>query len=387
MSKIDNGLNKEFESEQLSFEELNIKSLVEDILNDGTDVNTEKFKNKNSEKLEDIYTKINDLIEELVIEYGIDPQKIDVDDINDEITKLALIEIIGNKNQIQTSKVSKQQSLASQKGQFGISFNVGGNGNHAAVVDMKMELKSDEVIEYYDTVVQDAIGTLMHHNGGSNVSISPAQIYRKMAGLEPGEKVSQNCENEVIRSVDKMRWTRVWIDFKEQAEKHKTLSIELEESNLEGALIQADKLTAKIGGHQKMVYYFYRPPLSYIYSQKVHQIATVESKLLETSGSSQKEIGSKTRRNTKEFICLKHFLAKEIEYMKYQKKNGRPYECRRKYETIFKTIGAENITDKQMRRLREDIDFILSLWVGRNYIKEYEVYKKGRAYAGIKICL
>jgi hypothetical protein len=73
--------------------------------------------------------------------------------------------------------------------------------------------------------------------------------------------------------------------------------------------------------------------------------------------------------------------------MKYQKNKGQPYESRRKYETIFQTIGAENITDKQMRRLREDVDFILSLWVERAYIKEYEVYKKGRAYAGVKIYL
>ncbi|MDO9491264.1 hypothetical protein [Acetobacterium sp.] len=374
-------------AQQLSFDSLNVKSLIDEIISEASNENIQNVKNIKNEKLVDIYSKINDLVEELVIEYGIDPQNINVEDINNEVTKLALVEIIGNKNLIQTSKVSKQQGLASQKGQFGISFSVGGAGVNAATVEMKMELKSDEKIEYYDTVVQDAIGTLMDQNGGSNVSISPAQIYRKMAGLEPGEKVSQNCEKEIIESVDKMRWTRAWIDFKEQAGKHKSLSIGFEEATLEGALVQADKLTAKIGGHQKMVYYFYRPPLSYIYSQRVNQIATVESKLLETSGVGQKDVGSKTRRNTKEFICLKHFLAKEIEFMKYQKNKGQPYESRRKYETIFQTIGAENITDKQMRRLREDVDFILSLWVEREYIKEYEVYKKGRAYTGVKICL
>lgn len=297
----------------------------------------------------------------------------------------------GKSTSIAISKVAKNQMQIIEQGKYGLNFDVGGKGKNKATVITKAtpSIQGFDKIEPYDKIIQDTIGTLIQASNDNYIKVTPAQIYRKLAGLTDSEFVSANSLKEVAVSIEKMRGIRATIDFRDQANKHKGLKIkEGTLKILDDYIINTTRAKIEMSGKDQTVYIFRELPIFYKYSLEVNQIITTQTKLLNTSMAANKALlkGRKTRKNTRNFINLKHYLLQQIEQMKSESEKGR-HENRRKYETIFKGIGIENPTSKQKETLRYDVDYYLNFLKSEKHIKNFSKYKTGRAYAGVTIIL
>lgn len=285
------------------------------------------------------------------------------------------------------SKVAKNQMLAVDEL---LSVDVGGN----ASVQTSITLQNGATLNEYDIEIQHTIGEMIQANGNQPITVTPAQIYREFAALMDKEKVTPEREEDVRESIDKMLEAKAVINFTDQVKKHKRLKkqkdVNYDKAMLEGHLIEGRKVTIITGGHVKTAYKLYDMPMYYMYSHAIGQIASVDKRLLNTSahpGTNALPGAKKTRKNTKEFVVLKRMLAREVERMKRELAREERYEKRISYERICREIGLREPTDKQLRTLREDVDYMMEFWVSMGYIRGFVKYKAERAFVGVEVGL
>ena len=278
------------------------------------------------------------------------------------------------------SKVSRKQLLATTEA---LSVDVGGG----ALVESQIWVDEGITLNEFDVEIQNTIGEMIQNNGDRVLTATPAQIFRECAALMDKEKVSSDMEGQVMDAVDKMLSARAVIDFSAQVQKHKRIKrqhdVDYDAVRIEGHLIEGRKLIVNAGGYSKVAYRFYDKPMYYAYSHAIGQIATINKKLLNTSASGD---SAKSRKNTRDFVLLKRALAREIERMKKEaERNEGAYEPRLSYTKLQDEIGLREASEKQLRTLRADVDYLLEYWSTLGYIRTFDKYKNAHAFAGVRV--
>lgn len=302
--------------------------------------------------------------------------------------------------------IKKQVEIAKANGNPR-GLDVGGNGEENAKVEAS--ITTDKEISSGAVEVQNVIGELMQANGNKPISITKAQLYRAFAYMPNKAKVPDKALEFIGETIEVLRDAEGRIDFTQQVEKHKKLkrdkSYDYSNAILEGKLVLADKKTLIAGGHKTEGYIFYRLPLFYMHSHLTNQITRIDRALLDTTADkitdgTGKKHKVEARQNNIPFILLKRYLAREVEAIKSNK--GKPNnETRRNFETIAKAIDLHKpvkdkngnktepgkLTDRQIRTLRENVEFLCNRWVIQGNIKGYRLYKNrgSQAFVGVDI--
>ena len=290
------------------------------------------------------------------------------------------------------SKITQKQ-VAIAKGNGKIANVEVGNKENSVIIKASITTKGDlppEAIE-----IQNVIGELIQANGNRQIHVTKAQIWRAFACLEDGAKVTKQSQEYIGEIINLLAEAIGEIDFTQQIEKHTNMKKEpgfdYKETVIRGPLVMMDETTVKAGGHKTEGFILYRLPLFYLHAHMTGQITRINRALLDTTvtkitGADGKKRTVETRQNDIGFIMLKRHLARQIEYMKTDKKTGN-YEGRRSFETIEKSISKNELTDRQRRTMREDIDILCTRWKIQGHIKDYSLYKNrgSRALVGVKI--
>lgn len=290
--------------------------------------------------------------------------------------------------------IKTQVQIARSNGKLEV-LDVGGDGEENAQVNTSITTEKEIPCEAIE--IQNVIGELMQANGNKPITLTVSQIYRAFACMPDGAKVSKQAQEFTTEMIDLLRDAKGFIDFTQQAEKHKKLkhdkSFDYSKAKLEGNLVMADKVKVIAGGKETIGYTYYRLPLFYMHSHLTNQITRIDRALLDTTADKitdgeGKKHRVEPRHNDIAFIMLRRHLARQIEQMKGEKeKNNGAYEGRRTLEGIAEAIGISNPTDKQKRTMRENIEWTCRRWKIQGNIKGYELYKRkgSQAYAGVKI--
>lgn len=268
--------------------------------------------------------------------------------------------------------------------------------------------------------IQNVIGEMISANGGTPIFLSKAQIWRAFAVLSSKAPVTKDSLAFVDEIMNTLTETKGKIDFQQQVEKHPAMKKEkghdYKETTLKGNLVLLDETTSRMGGHETEGYIIYRVPLFYYYSHLIGQIARIDREYLNTTETTitdgqGKKHAVTARKNELVFILLKRHLAREVEAMKSHKATTGSYEGRRNLAEIAKDIGlketsveqsrtkqadknteqattsSDKPTAKQMRTLKDSIEWLCQRWRIQGYIKNYTFYtnKGSRAYAGVQI--
>lgn len=229
-------------------------------------------------------------------------------------------------------------------------------------------LSFTSVLDSYDKIVHDAVCTL--HLAG-NTTFTPEMVYRAMNGMTETEYVSPQSVQEIITSIEKSRFTKLTIDFTEEA---KIKNLKADKTTLSNMLLAVTEVDVVVSGITKKAYFLDREPILYTYSNAVGQIINIPIKLLET-----KEI----IRSTKEVVILKEYLIERIEGMKNKKNNLQSNNIL--YESVYKKLSLNKPTKQKASKLRNCIKKILENWVTEKYIKCFKEYKDGGKFNGITV--
>lgn len=302
--------------------------------------------------------------------------------------------------------IKKQAEIAKANGDL-LGMNAGGDGEEKAVVHAS--ITTDKEISIAAIEIQNVIGELMQANGNKPITVTRAQLYRAFACMPDGAKVSKQAQDWVGGIVDTLMDAKGQIDFTQQAEKHKKMkrdtSFDYNKAILKGKLVTGFEKTVIAGGHEVKGYIILCQPLYPLHSQLTGQITRIDRALLDTTAEkitdgTGKKHKVEARQNDISFILLRRYLAREVESMKSNKGNSEA-KPRRNFETIADAIDLKKpvkdkdgnetkpgkLTARQLRTLRENIEFLCTRWKIQGNIKDYELYKKKgcQAYAGVKI--
>jgi hypothetical protein len=216
-----------------------------------------------------------------------------------------------------------------------------------------------------DRLVHDAVCSLWVKG---NRVITPAQVYRNMNGLSPTEPVNKLEIDKVDESMDKSRFTRLRVDYTEQA---KLYGLDVDSAIIDSNLLSADVIIKKSGGYEVKSYKIKDKPPLYAYNEITGQLISIPTKLLNISKLD----------NTKETNVIKMYLLQRIEVMK----SGHSKTNKIKYETMFEELNIKASATKK-KRIREKIEIMLKDWKDQKHIinsKEYKIV--GRKFEGIEL--
>lgn len=205
----------------------------------------------------------------------------------------------------------------------------------------------------YDRAVLNAVCSEVEQG---NSFIWPVRLYRTMTGKTGSEYVDPATAQKVVDSLDKMMYSKVCIDYTEQARLHGS---NFQDAKVEGNLLYAEKISATVHGALIAGYRIIRKPLLLDYSKRLKQIVSIPIKLLDTG---------KTVRNSPENIAIKQYLIQRIETAKSPKNH---MGNRILYSTIFKECQLVINTRQQRSRYKSTVIKLLEHWRSVNYISGY----------------
>lgn len=252
----------------------------------------------------------------------------------------------------------------------------------------------------FDKAVYEAVATsFFYHkqkNGSRDFKITPQEVWRIMNGTASTSKTPSDKQVEkVCSSLDKMRFTRSYLDLREELEaNYFTMEDDrMVKGIIDTYLLKADKVeitTAK--GRIITAYRVTDEPILYSYNKLKGHLVLVPYELLDTSDSTGNE------GNTIEF---RSYLLQQIGLM-YEGERNNP---RILYSTLYRDTGTQppeerlspanyatetaykrNIR-KEAQRDRDKISALLDSWKAKDWIKGYKQVKKGQAYIGVDIDL
>lgn len=252
----------------------------------------------------------------------------------------------------------------------------------------------------YDSAVYNAISTAFYYHKLDNTSgkfnITPQEIWRIMNGTQDTKKNPSAAQIEkVCESVDKMRFTRVDIDLRNEIEKYdlKINNQKIKSGRIETYLLKSEKvdfITEK--GQEISGYQIDSEPVLYSYCQAKKHILFVPFGLLDTS---------KTTGNEGYTVEFRSYLLQQIQLMK----SGHRNSCRILYDTIYNKTGIKSPNDRckkedykndntfratvkrESKNDREKIYSILEAWKEKGYIKDFEPVIENRSYTGIDVTI
>lgn len=261
------------------------------------------------------------------------------------------------------------------------------------------QLSSIKRLTGFDIAVYNAVATRFYYWRRSGESmplqITPDEIWRTMNGKQSGDgnaKPSPAQLQRVCRSMDKMRFTRVYMDVGEEI---KAFDLKIDDERVTGGridtyLLESSAITFETEkGKTVTGYRITSEPILYTYSAAKKRILYVPYEMLDTSA------GTSTSENVVEF---RNYLLKQIQLMKNAAKKAAEEGKKSGYfkrsniiliETIYKETGitppeervegrelkSEKGRQKQVRRFRqadtEKIEGILSVWKDKGWITDY----------------
>ncbi len=329
-----------------------------------------------------------------------------------EETQRTISEIIATGNI--TLPISKpfrmQRELAANKGIGNIDVGLG------AIVKAKITGADGSAtihLSKFEMDIEAAVGQIFQENGFHKITITPAQIYRKYAGMGPEDNVSPESIQKTIEAMDKLITTPATLDFTQQIEKHTKLKrrphFDYESRSRKGTLISGVHDTKRSTTYKGSVvedsFTIFDMPMFYAYSFAFGQMLTLPANLL--TGEAAKPQGEKKIRGrqterlvrlSSEEIGLRRYLLERIEYYKGLKEKAnrkRKYNREKPLDTytgyiLFSSVAEEigyELTPKRSRTLREQVYAFMQEQVKLKNIRAAEYHIKGKAYAGVKITL
>ena len=227
----------------------------------------------------------------------------------------------------------------------------------------------------YDREVYDGVTTLYE---AGNIVVNPAMVYRAMNGLTETEQVSEKAVDEVRKSLDKSSFIKISIDYTDEA---KLYNREIDKTTYVGYLLACEKIIVESGGTELEAYKLLRCPILYEYAQISGQIITVPINLLNTRD---------TVNSTEDVIIIRGFLLRQIEWMKHPKSNR---STNITYQSVYEELEIlradldERAYENKTGKIRKHIKAILESWKTQKYLKNFEEYKDGKQFKGVKIHL
>lgn len=219
----------------------------------------------------------------------------------------------------------------------------------------------------YDRTVHNAVCSI--YEAGSD-HFTPDRVYRVMNGIDDSQYVSPQARGAITRSLDKMRRTYAKVDYSNEAQAYRQ---DIEHATFEDHILSAKKVTLSAGGKEVIGYKLNGgKPLLYEYAQFTKQVLTVPIELLNTKD---------VIKSTPEVIVIREYLIRRIEVMKENQSTSNKIL----FEKIFNEIDHPEPTADKARKVRNNVEKLLTKFKKEGYIKDFKFYKSGRSFKGIDI--
>ena len=254
-----------------------------------------------------------------------------------------------------------------------------------------VKLSGRHTFTEYDRNVYDAVSSLYVYG---NQSMTPAMVYRAMNGLTETEKPTAGQLEDVMQSLDKMRFIRARIDCTEEL---KARNITLNSKQINGGEIDTNLLMAKwikvyVGGQVVRALKLVDVPILYEYASAVNQVLTFPASALDIKEiNADGSIGARLP-NTEPRIRIKGYLLRRIEGMKGKNKLKSPIIALYDYEKnnerhrgLFSIAGNPDPSRTEAARIREDAEKMLAYWAATGTIKKFEAQRERKKIIGYKI--
>lgn len=265
-------------------------------------------------------------------------------------------------------------------------FDALNNGKVEVPVYIAITAENDFPIENYnkfDDAVMAAIGTLAHaQNDRYPVDVTTDQLFRVMNGkrdLKRGARPKQ--AKRIDESMDKMRFSRIYIDRTAEAE---MLNYKLQDSRVSGAIIDdnvlhASRITVTLENNKKVRgYRILQEPILYTYNREKNRLFYVPYDLLNVSATTE---------ITENIIEIRNYLLFRIESMYTGALNSNKILFKKIYEETGilppeTRLNRENYKDtdtytanirKQRAKDRKKVSEILTDWKEKKYISGFEI--------------
>lgn len=262
------------------------------------------------------------------------------------------------------------------------------------------ETKLTRKMTAFDEAVHNAVATCFYYhkknNGNAPLYITPQEIWRVMTGEADKRKTpSQKQIARVCASMDKMRFTRVYLDATKEVEAKYLVTEDdrIKSGMIDTTLLKADKaLITTEKGREISAYRIEAEPILYTYQAAKNRVLWVQYALLDVS--------EKTG-NEGETIVIRDYLLRQIELMKKNARNstrilyGTLYtatalptpEVRVKRENFTSDNAYKTAIKKEAKKDRDKVAAILEAWIEKDHIIGFSPEKKGKSFAGIDIIL
>lgn len=221
----------------------------------------------------------------------------------------------------------------------------------------------------YDRAIHDAITSL--YIDGGNEYITIGMIYQTLIGnTSEYKKVSGKAKQAISESINKLMFSRLTIDAKEEEDAfYKGLKL-----SQKSTVLPAVSYTVSINGQAQEAIKVLMPPPLYTYAEAKGQIGRVDLKLLATPLT-----------NTEETINLKDYLLRRVLTIKGSSKLSPSIV----YETIYQKLNVDAPTQGALRKkkagVRKNVKAILDYWKQEGFIKGYVENKRAKEVYSVTI--
>ena len=231
----------------------------------------------------------------------------------------------------------------------------------------QFELEGKNRMDAYDKAVLNGVNSLLE-NGTVNFTIP--MLYHAMTG-KTNPTVDEGLLHELQNRIELMRRTLITIDLSEELEA-RYLDIGLTEPQVQGYLLPANKISARINGREVQVYHLLDTPPMLAYAKLKRQLATVPLSLLNAPLN-----------NNATTIPLKNYLISRCEGMR------NPHNSLKSNKILFRSIyaelGEEDAGKVRKKRIRDYTEVVLKHMVDKGYLKRYTFTKSGRTIDGVEV--
>jgi len=237
-------------------------------------------------------------------------------------------------------------------------------------------LHTSKSLTAYDREVLNAVCSLIE---AGNQQFTTAMVYRAMNGRTDSNEVWPESLLKVSKSIDKLRYTNLTIDYTEQAEAWSKKGSKIKNPKRDDMLISAERIRANVNGEDVEAFSFNKEPILLTYSKEIGQVLIVPMKLLDTS---------KKLNTTDEVTVIRAYLIRRVEGMKAK---NRLHSREIRYDTLIEESGLQLSGQahpaRKRQKIREAVSKILEHFKEQSAIKEYAEYKTGRTFEGVRIIL
>ncbi len=232
-------------------------------------------------------------------------------------------------------------------------------------------------IDSFDTLVEEAIGTLLDVNAktfekNGYIDVPLSSIAQQVLILNPNAHISKEQGNSITESMNKLRHIFVKVDFRAQAIAHKKLKLDIKEATIEDTALNYTKTTVTYKGNAIEVYRIHSYPPRYKYSKAIKQISGISRELLYLPNMNI----------TKGVAILRRYMAEYIEGIRNSNLSKTIF-----FDTINKACDGYFAyeTKEAKRDFRNKVKTMLSDFQRNGFIEGFSIVSEGRILKGVCI--